>query len=227
MVSWIQTIPFKFWYTRTLQVLQLVVNIDFILEFEAEAIDLPITIQGYEMEVVPSQRNRPGGRVRVSPTETKRTYPDLPYLAKWTGTRSVVLPAGYLITVQEPSVIHKLLQHGIVVERLTEATTLEVEQFSVTEATGSTRLNQGHYNTSVTGEYGRVERAFPAGTYFVSMSQALGQLAAALLEPESDDGMIYWNFFDRHLATQWSAAVQLYPVFRLLQPAQLVTEPVG
>jgi hypothetical protein len=199
---------------------------DFILEVEAEAIDLPITIQGYEMEVIPSQGNRPGGRVRVRPTETKRTYPDLPYLAKWASTRDVPRPAGYLITVQEPSVIHKLLQHGIAVERLMEAATLEVEQFSVTEATGSTRLNQGHYNTSITGEYGKVHREFPAGSYFVPMSQSLGHLAAALLEPESDDGMVYWNFFDRHLATQWSAAVHLYPVFKLLEPAQLVTERV-
>ena len=195
---------------------------DFILEFEAEAINLPITIQGYQMEVIPNQGNRPGGGVRVRPTETKRTYSDLPYLAKWTSTRSATLPAGYLITVQEPPVIHKLLQHGIAVERLTEATTLEVEQFSVTEAKGSTGLNQGHYNTSITGEYGRVERAFPAGTYFVSMSQALGHLVASLLEPESDDGMVYWNFFDRHLATQWSSEVHIYPVFKLLQPAQLV-----
>jgi hypothetical protein len=197
---------------------------DFAVEFEALAIDLPITIQGYEMEVVEGSGDRP--RRRVRPTETKRTYPDLPYLADWAPTRTVPLPAGYLIAVQEPAVIGKLLQHGIAVERLTEAATLTVEQFNVTGASGSTRLNQGHYTTSVEGEYITVEREFPAGTYFVTMRQALGSLVASLLEPESDDGLVYWNFFDRHLATQWSMAAQAYPVFKLHQPTNLVTETV-
>jgi hypothetical protein len=195
------------------------------VEYEAQAIDLPITVQGYEMEIVPGTENSP--RPRMRPTETLRTYPDLPYLADWVPTRSVDVPTGYLIAVREPEVIHKLLQHGIVVERLSEAATLTVEQFSVTGATGASRLNQGHYTTRIEGEYETVSRDFPEGTYLVPMAQALGHLAASLLEPESDDGMVYWNFFDRHLATQWSSAVQLYPVFKLMEPAQLVTERVG
>lgn len=194
----------------------------FALEFEAEAIDLPITIQGYEMELVQGQ----GPRTRARPTETLRTYPDLPYLADWTPTRTVPLPAGYLMAVNEPAVIQKLLQHGISVERLVEGATLEVERFSVTEATGSSRLNQGHYNTTISGEYSTVEMEFEPGTHFVTMAQALAPLVASLLEPESDDGLVYWNFFDRHLATQWSREAQVYPVFKLHNSANLVTEAV-
>ena len=48
-----------------------------------------------------------------------------------------------------------------------------------------------------------------------------------MLEPESDDGLVYWNYFDRYLQAQWSNAPQVYPVYRLLTPANLVTAPVG
>ena len=150
----------------------------------------------------------------------------MPYLADWVPTRTVSWPRGYLITVPDKEVVAKLLQHGIAVDRLTEPATLTVEQFSVSEATGSSRLNQGHYNTQVRGEYSTIQRDFPAGTLFVTTAQALGALAASLLEPESDDGMVYWNFFDRYLAAQWSSAAQVYPVFKLNQPANLITERV-
>jgi hypothetical protein len=41
-----------------------------------------------------------------------------------------------------------------------------------------------------------VERNFPAGTYVVPTAQSLGRLAAHMLEPETDDNVIYWNTMD-------------------------------
>lgn len=196
---------------------------EFIVEYEATAIDQRITVEGYEMEMV----DMGGGRMRPRPTDVTRTYADIPYMARFVSARGVSFPAGYLITVTDEAVIHKLLQHGIAVDRLIEPATLEVESFTVSEATGSPRLNQGHYNTNVTGEYQTVEMDFPAGTYFVSTAQTLGSVAAYLLEPESDDGLVVWNYFDRYLATQWSRAAQPYPVFKLLEPVNLVTERLG
>jgi hypothetical protein len=196
---------------------------EFAVDFESEAIDFRITIEGYEMEVTEA----PGGRRRARPTETLRTYPDVPYLADWVPTRTVPWPNGYLITVQDQAVIDKLLQHGIAVERLAESATLTVEQFTVNEVTGTQRLNQGHYTTSVTGEYSTVEREFPAGTLFVTTAQTLGAVATSLLEPESDDGLVVWNFFDRYLAAQWGGPLQAFPVFKLRAPVSLVTERVS
>lgn len=195
---------------------------DFIVEYDYEAIDLLLTIQGYEMEIVQTEGPRP----RVRPTETKRTYSNVPYLARFTAKRTVPLPYGYLITVNDAAVIDNLVGHGIVVERLAEPATLQVEAFSVTEIAGSARLNQGHYTSDVSGEYSTVEREFAAGTYFVTTAQSLGAVAAYLLEPESDDGLVVWNFFDRYLAAQWSREPQVYPVFKLLSRTNLVTEPL-
>jgi len=195
----------------------------FVLEYGREAIDLLITIRGYEMEILQQE----GGRPRVRPTENKRTYSDVPYLARYIPERTTRLPHGYLIGVQDRAVVDKLLHHGVAVERLTEAATLSVEAFSVTEISGSDRLDQGHYTNSVSGEYSIVEREFGAGTYFVTTAQSLGGVAAYLLEPESDDGLVVWNFFDRYLSAQWSTEPQIYPVYKLLEPARLVTVRVG
>jgi hypothetical protein len=51
-------------------------------------------------------------------------------------------------------------------------------------------------------------------------------LAAYVLEPESDDGLLVWNFFDRYLVPQWSREPQTYPIRKLLKPVNLVKESV-
>jgi hypothetical protein len=195
---------------------------EFVLASEARPIAAALTIRGYEMEVTD-----PGdGRRRVRPTERRRTYEDVPYLARWTATKSVRYPQGYLIATPDRQVLELLQAHGITVERLLEPATVRAEGFTVTELTGARRSNQGHYTTSVTGTYAPAERAFAAGTLLVRTAQVLGPLAAALLEPESDDGLVAWNFFDRYLAAQWGSRPQPHPVYRLLALPQLVTEVV-
>ena len=49
----------------------------------------------------------------------------------------------------------------------------------------------------ITGEYKKEQMTFPAGTIMVRTAQPLGRLVCYLLEPESDDGLVDWNFFDR------------------------------
>jgi hypothetical protein len=56
----------------------------------------------------------------------------------------------------------------------------------------------------------------------VTLAQPLANLAAALLEPESDDGLLVWNFFDRHIVAQWGRGEQTYPVYKLKQAQPMV-----
>jgi hypothetical protein len=181
------------------------------IEWSPRPLPWRLTIQGYEMEVTEG----PAGRPRAKPTDRTKTYDNVPYLAKYVPVRSVRLPRGYLIASPEPSVLQKLRQHGIVVERLAEPASVAVEGFRVTSIKGAPQLNQGHYTNTVTGEYFDVTRTFPAGTALVSLAQRLGPLAAALLEPESDDGLLVWNAFDRALSMQWGSGPREYPVFRV------------
>ena len=73
------------------------------------------------------------------------------------------------------------------------------------------------------GDYLLENLDFPAGTIVVRTGQPLGALAAYLLEPESDDGLAVWNFFDRDIVPQWGRGFESYPVRKLLKPASLVT----
>jgi hypothetical protein len=130
------------------------------------------------------------------------------------------------VAVPDRAVLDNLLAHGIVVERLREPATLTVEAFTVREVATERRPNQGHWPTLIKGDYAPLERAFPAGTYYVPTAQTLGPLAAALLEPESGDGLVFWSFFDRHLAPQFGGPPPPFPVYKLHQPARLVTERI-
>jgi len=111
----------------------------------------------------------------------------------------VELPAAYAIDPSRTDVQQALLAHGIVVERLRAPTMIDAAVFTVDSVTHSRRIFQGHYESRVWGRWETVRRALPTGTLVVPTSQSLGVLAAYLLEPESDDGLVTWNFFDAEL----------------------------
>lgn len=193
----------------------------FAVEYDRKPHKKKITILGYEMKVT----DREGRRPLVEKTDNKRTY-SAPYFCDYVPRRSVPFPFGYLIPISAPDITAKLLQHGITVEKLTEPVTLEVEFFKLKEIESAESLYQGHYLNSVTGEYVLGEKEFPAGTVFVCTAQPLANVAAYLLEPESDDGLLVWNFFDRYLVSQWRREPQTYPVYRLLCPADFARETI-
>jgi hypothetical protein len=155
-----------------------------------------------------------------------RTYRDVPYLAKYAPTRTVRLPRGYLINVPDMTIVARIRDHGIVVERLVEPATVEVEAFSVSKLSGSAFSDQGHFTTTVEGAYQTKAVTFPAGSYYVGMAQPLANVAAQLLEPESPDGLVTWNFLDRYLAFQWIPQPMESPVYKLHQAAHLVTDTI-
>ena len=193
----------------------------FIIEYDVRPLEEPISILGWEMEPMESDRGFP----RMRKTDREKIY-TLPYFSDYFAKRSIQFPYGYLITVPDKNILDKLIQHGIVVEKLLKPVKLEVEAFQPQEITASDRVYQGHHMNSVKGDYKIEEKEFPAGTYFVGTAQRLANVAAYLLEPESDDGLVVWNFFDRYLVPQWSRQLPLYPVCRLLKPTPLVTEIV-
>ncbi len=196
-------------------------NDTFGVEFEVRPLKENVTIRGYEMEITPREGTWP----LVKKTDKEKIY-NVPYYADFFPKRSISFPYAYLIPSPDSEIIKKLLQHGLLVERLTKPVTLEVESFRLKEIKASQRLYQGHYMNSVKGEYFVEQKEFPEGTLFVPTAQPLANLAAYLLEPESDDGLLVWNFFDRYLVPQWSREPQTYPVRRLLKPVNLAKEAV-
>jgi dipeptidyl-peptidase-4 len=195
------------------------------LDIDVRPLPDKITILGYEMEAPaqPAGGAAPGPFPRLRPTDRKKTY-TMPYYAEFFAQRSVRLPYAYLIAVAGTEVPDKLHLHGIVVERLTEPANLEAEAFRISEIKGAERLYQGHRTNTVKGDYAVEKREFSAGTFLVRTAQPLGRLAAYLLEPESDDGLLVWNAFDRDIVSQWGRGAQTYPVYKLHSPVNLATE---
>lgn len=189
----------------------------FAVEYDLQPLPRPVTINAYELEVI----ERPGGGFpQLKPTDRKKPV-TVPYFADYRPKRTVSFPYAYLITVPDPEIKGKLLAHGLLVECLTEQVSLEVEIFTPKELKAADRPFQGHRLNQIKGEYRKENRKFPAGTFLVRTAQPSGFLAAYLLEPESDDGLVVWNFFDRYLAGQWQRGLSELPVYRLLQPVNL------
>jgi dipeptidyl-peptidase-4 len=191
----------------------------FAVEYDLKPLDKKITILGYKMEIVEQEGRRP----RVRKIDEKITY-HIPYFADYVAKRSVKFPYGYLVQPPIPEVTAKLMQHGIVVEQLTKPITVEVEAFKIQQVKSAERLYQGHYTNSVSGKYVIDTKEFPPGTIFVGTAQPLANVAAYLLEPESDDGLLVWNFFDRYIVAQWGRSAQTFPVYRVLKPVNFIKE---
>jgi len=196
-------------------------NDRFGVEFDIKPLPDKITIQGWEMEFLPQEQGWP----RVKKTDRKKVF-ILPYYADFIPKRTIPLPYAYLVPVSDTKITETLLDHGLNVEKLTETVTLEVEAFQIKELKSAERLFQGHRLNEVKGEYDVEQREFPAGTLFISLAQPLGRVASYLLEAESDDGLLVWNFFDRYLVPQWRSQPQSYPVYRLRKPVNLAKEKV-
>ncbi len=192
------------------------------LDIDVRPLPAPVSVLGYEMEApaAPAEGAPQGPFPRLRPTNKSKTY-TMPYYADFYAKRSVRLPFAYLVPLAETGIADKLRQHGVAVESLTEAASLEVEAFQIKEVKGAERLYQGHRTNTVKGEYAVQKKDFPAGTLLVRTAQPLGRLAAYLLEPESDDGLLVWNYFDKYVVAQWGRGAQVYPVYKLIAPANL------
>jgi hypothetical protein len=184
----------------------------FALEYEARPTPEKVTIHAFE--VVPNPE--PNVWPYFKPTDNKVTV-TVPYYADFYPIKSVSLPDAYLLPVHDPKVLDLLQTHGIRFSLLKDSASFAVESFSILELKPSERLNQGHYTNKVNGEWKPEKKTFPAGTWFIPTAQPLGNLAAYLLEPQSDDSMLLWNFFDRYLVPQWGRGYYPYPVYRVME----------
>jgi len=138
--------------------------------------------------------------------------------------RQVPLPAAWALPEPGPEVLKRLAWHGLQVIRLEEAVTSTVEAFEIEEIRRAKRLFQGHHETSVRGEWRTQEGILPAGTVLVSARQSRVRVAAQLLEPESEDGLVTWNLLDDGLGESAEGEPDFYPVLRI--PSVTETSPL-
>jgi hypothetical protein len=184
------------------------------VEFELKPLAKPVEIL---VGAVEKRKNPRSGREMVAMIEDKITPTRMPDYGLFAATRSVPVPRAYLLRAEaglRPA-IDKLLAHGLAVEEITEPLTTEVESFVIEQAARSERPFQGHREVRLKGQTRKEAITFPAGTVMVRTAQPLAALACYLLEAESDDGLVRWNFLDAYLDRG-----KVYPVYKLMREAK-------
>jgi len=190
----------------------------FAVEYAVRPLPDRITIKTYEAELM----NDSNGRKYYRRTDRRKDV-TVPYYIDFYPTKNVKFPFAYILTTQDPAITDLLKAHGIKVEKLLSDSKIDVERFEINELKGAARLNQGHYTNTISGKYISGLLDFPAGTLVVRTGQPLGNVIAYLLEPQSNDGLVVWNFFDRSLVPQWGMGYNPYPVYKVLDRVDLKT----
>ncbi len=114
-------------------------------------------------------------------------------------TLSVRRPFAYLIPpmVEMLPVIAKLREHGITVSPLRGNATCEV--YTIASMDQADQPFQGHRTVSLEVRSRLEHFTIRDSTHIVQTAQPLGTLAVYMLEPQSEDGLATWNFFDGFL----------------------------
>jgi hypothetical protein len=115
-------------------------------------------------------------------------------------TVSLTRPVAYWVPATKPDVINVLRLHGVQFETLTAPRTVEVEMLRLPHAQVGQSPAEGRTRVDA-GEPLRMRRSewMPAGSVRVPTDQPLGDLAMILLEPQSEDSLFAWGFFNEIL----------------------------
>ncbi len=156
---------------------------------------------------------------KTVPTDKSHTY-EVEYNGYTEPTLTVRRPFAYLFPASWTRVVENLQRHGIEVEELREDVELDVEAYRIDKVTRRPEF-QKHPTVEVDATVRKDKQMIKAGSIVVKTTQTLGSLAAYLLEPQSDDGLTTWNFFDAALKEKDD-----FPVLRLPAAAPLLTTRV-
>jgi hypothetical protein len=141
--------------------------------------------------------------------------PDVENYSKFEATVSATLPRGYYIPQEIAFIVEHLEKHGAVVTQLEKKKTVSGEVFMIDKMEKSGREFEGHYMATAEGAYVPQTKTFKKGDYWIDMAQPLTNLIFYMLEPQSDDGLLNWNFFDEYLEEQGVNSKKVeYPVFK-------------
>lgn len=139
------------------------------------------------------------GKVSYSRSAKITTHHGVDYHAKFEEEVESTLPRGYIIPAALSKIAENLKKHGIKVTTLSQSKKVEGEVFQIEKFTKSERKFEGHLMARATGKFLAAKLTAAKGDYLVDLAQPLGNLAFYLLEPESDDGLVTWNYFDEYL----------------------------
>lgn len=139
-------------------------------------------------------------------------------------------PWAYVVPRDASSAIELLKRHAVTVERLQEDTEVSVSGYTISDISYERAYNHAASTRVHVEDVVTRQETLPEGTYIVRMGQMQGRVIAHLLEPESTDGVVYWNHMDAWLPKPEVAAFRagegdapLFPILKLMEPTPLST----
>jgi hypothetical protein len=171
------------------------------------------TVQEVVAEITQDAGEGTNGYARRRRTGVYRAI-RMPVFDRFTADRKEAMPRSYLIPGRLTDIVQLLRRQGVTVERISGPLQTSVQQFTV-DSLSVDSLFEGHRSARIQGQWRSepLDSAITAGWFRVSTDQPLGTLAAYLLEPASEDGVVTWNLLDRELQ-----AGLPYPILRVRQP---------
>jgi hypothetical protein len=135
----------------------------------------------------------------------------MPVFDRFEAARKEVLPAAYLIPPRLRAVVDLLRHQGVGVDSLIAPWRAAAQAFII-DTLAVAPLFEGHRTVQVEGRWGdqATDTLLAPGWYLIRVGQRLGMLAAYLLEPASEDGVVTWNLLDRELQPRTA-----YPILRV------------
>lgn len=144
--------------------------------------------------------------------QTMAVYGEAPEL-------TVRLPRGWIVPASMTGVIDRLALHGVAFTRLDKAETRDIDMVRLSDVKLAA-ASEGHVPLSATFTHGRERLSFPAGSVYVPADQPNRLIAAWLLEPESTDGMLAWNYYPGILSrTEYIEAYAIAPLAEKMMAA--------
>ncbi len=127
------------------------------------------------------------------------TYDNVTYYGEFKDTVQSTLPRGYIIPAAQSVIAEQLIKQGVKVDKMEKDETFSGEIFMVDKFDRAPRKFEGHNMASAEGRFEPATKMVHPGDYKVDMAQPLANLIFYMLEPQSDDGLLTWNFFDAYL----------------------------
>jgi hypothetical protein len=148
----------------------------------------------------------------------------MPVMVSFTPTLTSTLPFAYAFDDRTAKAIGPYLKlHGLTVEQLSAPAAVTAQAFKVDSVIERGRSETSRLMKDITGSWTTAAgRSLPAGTYVVRAGQPFGLLAFYLLEPESEDGLMQWSFYDGIVAAHAD-----FPVLRITKPATFRVKAAG
>ncbi len=156
-----------------------------------------ITFPGYEYKKIKSPVS--GAEVIEYNPEKKQDW-KVPFYEELVPSLEVTGPGiGYYILPQDAPMILPIMDvHGIKYEKVKNAVGSEAQVFYATKTELSVKSFEGHQTLKVTGEWKKEQVNLPTGTILVPISQRGARIILHLFEPQAQDSLLSWGFFNRY-----------------------------